>query len=79
MPWREFSVGSAAANGEDLFVFTTAPLRWRPLHPESPDGPQIATLWGDPGDGAFGAVVHLSANVYTLIRRERNGQLSSDA
>jgi hypothetical protein len=55
-----------------LCVFTTADLRWQPVVSGDPDGAQIATLWGDPVDGAFGAVLRVrknSADVYTLVRR----------
>jgi len=69
MPWRELILIDANA---DLVVFTTADLRWQPLVSGDPDGAQIATLWGDPADNEFGAVVHLPKHppgVYTLIRR----------
>ena len=55
-----------------LCVFTTADLRWQPVVSGDPDGAQIATLWGDPVDGAFGAVLRVrknSGDVYTLVRR----------
>ncbi len=67
MTWRELNLT------EELTVFTTARLRWRPLVETEPDGAQIATLWGDPGRGSFGAVVHRPADppdLYTLIRSE---------
>ena len=53
-------------------VFTTADLRWQPVVSDDPEGAHIATLWGDPSDGAFGAVMRVrkeSGDVYTLVRR----------
>ncbi len=67
MPWRELNLT------DDLLLFTTATLDWRPLDEAEPEGAQIATLWGDPRAGAFGAVMRDPANpphVYTLIRRD---------
>jgi hypothetical protein len=82
MPWRELSLSStmefpdgvrqAVDADAGLCVFTTADLRWQPLVSEDPDGAQIATLWGDPVDGAFGALLRVrknSGDVYTLVRR----------
>ena len=68
MAWRELSIDA----DEDVLVFTTADLRWQPLVSEDPDGAQIAMLWGDRHDRAFGAVVHSPKHppgVYTLVRR----------
>ena len=82
MPWRELILSSSIDvadgapasidGGTDLLAFTTADLRWQPLHSEDPDGAQIAMLWGAPDERSFGAVVQLPKNppgVYTLIRR----------
>ena len=65
-PWRELTLSSSET------LFTTAKLHWRPLVPEDPDGARIATLWGDPAFGSFGAVVQSADDpgVFTLIRRE---------
>ena len=67
MAWHQLTLDSSAT------LFTTAQLRWRPLAEDDPNGAQIATLWGDPNAGAFGAVVRSPndpPDVYTLIRRE---------
>ena len=66
MPWHELPLSSSET------LFTTARLRWRPFAENDPNGAQIATLWGDPQSGAFGAVVRAAADshTYTLIRRE---------
>lgn len=67
MAWHELALSSTKT------LFTTAQLRWRPLAKDDPDGPQIATLWGDPETGAFAAVVQSPSDppdVYTFIRRE---------
>ena len=67
MPWREVNLTG------DLLLFTTAKLDWRPLDETEPEGAQIATLWGDPRAGAFGAVMRRPGSpthVYTLVRRE---------
>jgi hypothetical protein len=36
-------------------------LTWHPVDPTNPDGPQIATLWGDPFQGSFGALLRVPA------------------
>ncbi|HZD23187.1 MAG TPA: cupin domain-containing protein, partial [Acidimicrobiia bacterium] len=36
-------------------------LVWNPVDPRSPEGPQIAALWGDPAKGAFGALLRVPA------------------
>ena len=67
MPWHQLTLDSAGT------LFTTSQLRWRPVAEDDPDGAQIATLWGEPGEGAFAAVVRLPGDppdVYTFIRRE---------
>jgi hypothetical protein len=66
MAWHELTLSSSET------LFTTAPLRWRPLAEDDPDGAQIATLWGDPSGGDFGAIVRSARDpdTYTLIRRE---------
>ena len=88
MPWRElaltstidFADGMPASVDADsgTRVFTTANLRWQPLVSEDPEGAQIAMLWGDRNDQAFGAVVHLPNGVYTLIRRSTRRPLRGD-
>jgi hypothetical protein len=43
-------------------IFTAAgELDWFDLDPENAPGVQLATLWGDPGSGAFGAYMRLPA------------------
>ena len=67
MPWHQLTLSSSAT------LFTTAHLRWRPVAADDPNGAQIATLWGDPSAGTFGAVLRSPTDppdVYTLIRRE---------
>ncbi|MGI9037490.1 MAG: DUF4437 domain-containing protein, partial [Gemmatimonadota bacterium] len=43
-----------------IFV-SAAELEWFDLDPEGAPGVQMATLWGDPSDGAFGAFMLLPA------------------
>ena len=64
MPWHELILTSSET------LFTTVQLRWRPLAENDPNGAEIATLWGDPRAGDFGAVVRSpdNPNVYTLVR-----------
>ncbi len=67
MPWQQLTLTSSAT------LFTTAQLRWRPLAQDDPNGAQIATLWGDPSGGAFGAVVRQPSDppdVYTFVRED---------
>ncbi len=40
---------------------TAAGLQWADLDPVGAPGVQLATLWGDPGSGAFGAYMRLPA------------------
>ena len=66
MPWRVLTVDGGVT------LLTTADLVFHPVVPDDPDGPQIATLWGEPGGGVYAAVIESPASpgVYTLIRRE---------
>ena len=54
-------------------------LVWHPVDPHSPEGPQIAVLWGDPSHGAFGALMRVPAGfespTHTHSRDERVIQL----
>ena len=70
MPWRALTLD------DDVTLFTTAQLTWRPLAADEPQGAQIATLWGDPAGGVFAAVVEspTTPGVYTLVRRDRAQQ-----
>jgi len=38
-----------------------ADVKWAPLNPEKPDGPQLAVLNGNPAEGAFSALVKVPA------------------
>lgn len=67
MDWHELPLSSSKT------LFTTARLDWRPLAKDDPHGAKIATLWGDPENGAFAAVVQSPGDppdVYRFIRRE---------
>lgn len=67
MPWHELTLESSAT------LFTTAQLRWRPVAEDDPNGAQIAMLWGEPGDGAFAALVRSpgdAPDVYRFIRQD---------
>lgn len=48
------------AGTEPIFL-EAAGLQWADLDPVGAPGVQIATLWGDPGSGAFGAYLRLPA------------------
>lgn len=54
-------------------------LVWRPVDPHSPEGPQMAALWGDPSRSAFGALMRVPAGfestTHTHSRDERVIQL----
>jgi hypothetical protein len=45
---------------EPIFI-SAADLEWFDLDPEGAPGVQLATLWGDPAAGAFGAFMRLPA------------------
>lgn len=54
-------------------------LAWHPVDPSNPDGPQIAALWDDPSQGAFGALLgvppRFESPIHTHSRDERILQL----
>jgi anti-sigma factor ChrR (cupin superfamily) len=55
----------------------TAPLeqqRWFPLDPGNPGGVQLATLWGDPLRGPFGALLKMPAGFVSPMHRHSNDE-----
>ncbi len=50
-----------AASTDELVVIHPENLQWNDLDPEGAPGVQIATLWGNPAEGAFGAFLRLPA------------------
>lgn len=47
--------------GTQPIFLAAAALQWADLDPQGASGVQLATLWGDPGSGAFGAYMRLPA------------------
>jgi hypothetical protein len=66
MPWRVLTMDGGVT------LLTTADLAFRPLVADDPNGPQIATLWGEPTGLVYAAVLESPERpgIYTLIRRE---------
>jgi beta-alanine degradation protein BauB len=48
-------------SGSEPIFTAAAELDWFDLDPQNAPGVQLATLWGDPGSGAFGAYMRLPA------------------
>lgn len=53
---------------QPIFV-AAAELKWLDLDPENAPGVQLATLWGDPTAGAFGAFMRLPAGFDSPLHR----------
>lgn len=54
------TTADAAATDEPI-VIRAENQRWSDLDPEGAPGVQIATLWGNPAEGGFGALLRLPA------------------
>ena len=50
-----------ASPASEPIPITAAELEWFDLDPEGAPGVQLATLWGDPSEGEFGAIFKLPA------------------
>lgn len=48
--------------------------RWYPLDPGNPGGVQMATLWGDPMSGPFGALLRVPAGFESPMHRHSNDE-----
>jgi beta-alanine degradation protein BauB len=48
--------------------------RWFPLDPGNPGGVQMATLWGDPARGPFGALLRVPAGFVSPMHRHSNDE-----
>jgi mannose-6-phosphate isomerase-like protein (cupin superfamily) len=48
--------------------------RWYPLDPSNPTGVQMATLWGDPMAGPFGALLKVPAGFESPMHRHSNDE-----
>lgn len=53
--------GPATTSSLLPFYRTIDEYTWRPLDPHNASGPKIATLWGDPTKGAYGALLRFPA------------------
>ncbi len=65
------------ANRANLSEAITVPLdsqRWYPLDPGNPGGVQMATLWGDPMVGPFGALLKVPARFESPMHRHSNDE-----
>lgn len=47
--------------GRASTTVTLAEHEWRPVDPSNPHGPRMATLWGDPASGPYGALLRVPA------------------
>jgi len=48
--------------------------RWFPLDPSNPGGVQMASLWGDPMAGPFGALIRVPAGFESPMHRHTNDE-----
>jgi hypothetical protein len=58
---EESSRSTDITSGSQPIFIAAAELDWFDLDPENAPGVQLATLWGDPASGAFGASMRLPA------------------
>jgi hypothetical protein len=49
-----YATGAWAARGGSNEVVPASDVKWGPLDPKNPDGPQVATVWGDMKKGPVG-------------------------
>jgi hypothetical protein len=69
----EGQAGNAPKPGPGQPVFTPASgLKWTDLDPKGAPGVKIATLWGDPTKGAFGAYFKLPAGFAVPLHTHTN-------
>ena len=47
---------------------------WRLVDPTNPNGPQMATLWGDPTSGAYGALLRVPAGFESPMHRHSHDE-----
>jgi hypothetical protein len=59
-------------SGAQPIFISAAELQWFDLDPEGAPGVQMATLWGDPAAGAFGAFMRLPAGFETPFHTHTN-------
>lgn len=57
----EIASGPDITSGTQPIFIPAAELEWFDLDPQNAPGVQLATLWGDPARGAFGAYMRLPA------------------
>lgn len=71
----QMAAAPAATSGPDIMSGTqpmflaVADLEWFDLDPENATGVRLATLWGDPTAGAFGAFMRLPAGFDSPLHR----------
>jgi len=56
-----FALGAYAAKQKASTVISATELKWQPLNPNNPNGPQIAVVWGDLKKGPVGFIAKFPA------------------
>lgn len=51
-----------------------ADLQWRPVDPNNPSGARMATLWGDPMSGPYGALLRVPAGFELPMHRHSSDE-----
>lgn len=67
----------STAGREQLRAATSqkvADLRWQPVDPHSPSGARMATLWGDPLIGPYGALLRVPAGFELPMHRHSSDE-----
>lgn len=64
----------AEAPVEAAATIDFAELNWVPLNPDMPDGPAMATLWGDPMTGPYGALLRVPAGFESPMHMHSSGE-----
>ncbi len=58
----------------EALTVTLGRQRWYPLDPDNPGGVQMASLWGDPMTGPFGALLKVPAGFESPRHRHSNDE-----
>lgn len=59
----------AGGASESAITIGLGDVQWRPLDPGTPDGAQMAPLWGDPDVGPYGALLRVPAGFESPMHR----------
>jgi hypothetical protein len=65
--WSQSGAGTDGRSGNRPIPIAAADLKWGDLDPAGAPGVKLATLWGDPANGTFGAFFRLPAGFTTPV------------